>query len=684
MANQTYTSAAKHKIKDIKSQLNMSKNWLTIVILSFIIIPTISYAQMPLDIAQPSAQPQTPQQVEQPETPPPQASQPEAPASVQQGEPGNIVLNFLDADLRDVLQTIGEITGENFIIAPGVTAKISVQTSKPIFARDVFGIFESILEVYGLAAVKTGPFYKILTSAAAKQRSIEIMHGKNAKGLPAGDNIITHIAPIEFISANDILPILQPMLSPAGSIIIYPKTNTMIVTDILSNIKKIIEITEILDVDAFKRMNIQVFALKNNATKTIQKELTDIIATLGIDSKQLSLIPLERLNSIVIFSASAQLMGSIREWIEKLDRGSGEGIIAPTRLYYVKNEKVSSIKAILDQLFILKPPPPGVNFEGEIRLYSYDSANALLIQATPNDYNIIMETIKQLDRQPRQVLIEAIIAEVSLSEGTNLGIQWSLLSGGENAQGPNPSIIGSSSLNMGSLPSPTSIAPPGGLSFLVTDSRRFFGILQALASEGKVNILSNPHIVVKNNEKAFINVGKDIPVATQAQQTSTTGTAGVIQNIEYRKTGVLLNVTPQINEERGVSLHIKQEVSDIAENVTVGQSGFTYPSFTKRETETTVVTKDGEALLIGGLIKEDRREDYKGIPLLMNIPILGYLFRYTTYSTTKTELVILLLPRVIESNEEAVSVTDEFKKRVVDMLKDWKKETPPQLMEKRQ
>ena len=237
---------------------------------------------------------------------------------------------------------------------------------------------------------------------------------------------------------------------------------------------------------------------------------------------------------------------------------------------------------------------------------------------------------------------------------------------------------------MGSLPSPTSIAPPGGLSFLVTDSRRFFGILQALASEGKVNILSNPHIVVKNNEKAFINVGKDIPVATQAQQTSTTGTAGVIQNIEYRKTGVLLNVTPQINEERGVSLHIKQEVSDIAENVTVGQSGFTYPSFTKRETETTVVTKDGEALLIGGLIKEDRREDYKGIPLLMNIPILGYLFRYTTYSTTKTELVILLLPRVIESNEEAVKVTDEFKQRVIEMLKDWEVKTPAALQEKQQ
>lgn len=673
-------------------QVMLLQKWCAIILLLAAVIPsTIAYAQqIPSEPVTPGAAPEAQPQMLQLETPqpqavqpaiPPKATQPETPPPSSQEQPGTIVLNFEDADLKDVLQTIGEITGENFIIAPGVTAKITVQTSKPILTRDVFGIFESIIEVYGLSAIKAGAFYKIVPSNTARQRSIEILQGKDAKGLPSGDRIVTQVVPIEFISANDLFPILQPMLSPAGNIMNYPKANTLIIADILSNIKKILDITEILDVDTFKKMQIEVFTLKNTTTRTIQKELTDIITPLGIG--QFALIPLERFNSIVVFSPSSRLIESIREWIERLDRNVSEDA-APIHFYYVKNDKAANIKALLEQIFILRPPPTGVRIEGEIRLYTYDPANALLIQATPNDYNTIMETIKKLDNQPKQVLIEALIAEVSLSDSTNFGIQWSILSGNVNAQGPNPSIIGSSALTMGTLPKPSSLSPPSGLSFLVTDSSKFFSIIQALASEGKVNILSNPHIVVKNNDKAFINVGKDIPVATQSQQTSITGTTGIIQNIEYKKTGVILTVAPQINEERGVILNIKQEVSDIAENITVGQTGFTYPSFTKRESETTVITKDGEALVIGGLIKEDKRESYTGIPLLMDIPILGYLFRYTTHSTARTELVILLIPKVMDGNAEAANITEEFKKRVEEMIKEWKIEAPLPLQGKKE
>jgi len=208
------------------------------------------------------------------------------------------------------------------------------------------------------------------------------------------------------------------------------------------------------------------------------------------------------------------------------------------------------------------------------------------------------------------------------------------------------------------------IAAPTGLAAFLTDGSRFFGILQALASDGKVKVLSNPHIMVKNYEKASINIGSDEPVATQSTQTAVTGTAGLIQNIEYRKTGVLLTVTTQITEGGMIALTVRQEVSNKSTDRTVGNA--VYPSFSKREAETSVVSKDGETILIGGLIDENKDVTKSGVPLLKDIPLLGNLFRFTNITESRTELAILLTAKVIANPETAASVSDEFKKRVKD------------------
>lgn len=604
-------------------------------------------------------------------------AQQERPAAKKEAE--TIVLNFADANLTDILRTIGEITGENFLLAPGVSGKITIQTAKPVYKKDVFAIFESILEVNGLAAVKTDLYYKIVQSSSAKQRSIEVRGQEDLDSVPPGDRLMTQIVPIEFVSANDIVPVLQPMVSPAGSIYNYSKANTLILTDIASNIKKALDIIKLLDVDAFKRMEIAVIPVVSVEIKTLNKELSDVLSALGLgkDPGQLAVIPIDRLNSLIVFSANNELLESVKDWIKRLDQSNSTGV--STHIYYVQNDKASNIKTILDQLLGGKgsaaavdshaPAPPATGqtkYEGGsgtgMKIHLYEPTNSLIIQSSQADYQNLLKTIKELDQPPKQVLIDAFIAEVKLDESTKYGIQWSVLSGNVNIQ-QNTGLTSTALRDpRGSISAPIGAVAPSGLSVFATDASRFFGVIQAMASVGKLNVLSNPHIVVKNYEKASINIGSDEPIATQSTQTAVTGTSGLIQNIEYRKTGVILTVTPSITQGGMVSMNIRQEVSDKSTDRTVGSA--VYPSFTKREAETSVVAKDAETLVIGGLIQEKKDDSSSGIPILSKIPLLGHLFKYTTYTEGKTELVIMITAKIIANPEQAAAVSDEMKTKL--------------------
>lgn len=608
-----------------------------------------------------------------------------------------VVLNFSDASLKDILRTVADITKENFILAPGVSARISVQTTKPVPRKDVFGIFESILEVNGLSAVKTGSYYKIVPSPTAKQKGLEISDARSAAEIPPGDRMMNLVVPVEFASAGDLAQIIKPMLSAAGAIVNQPKANTLVITDTATNLKGYLDIIATLDVDAFKRMSIAIVPASNVDVKTLSKELSDILGALGLgkDSTQLAIVPLERLNSLVVFAAGPELLASAKEWVVRLDAapvGEGQSI----NIYYVQNDKASNIKNLLDQLIGVKKsaasiaatalanqPPQATAAAAvtkdqarteagseEIKIFIYEPNNAIVILSSRRDYQNLLVTIKELDRPPKQVLINALIAEVKLDEGTKYGVQWSALTGDVNIQqntGIVSSVINNPNAN---IIAPIGAASPTGLMAFATDARRFFGVIQAMASAGKVNVLSNPHIVVKNYEKASINVGSDEPVATQATQTAVTGTAGLVQTIEYRKTGVILTVSPQITEGGMVAMTIRQEVSDKSTDRTVGNA--LYPSFTKREAETSIVARDKETIIIGGLMQEKNDSTRTGVPLLSRIPILGSLFSYTSKTYAKTELVILLTPSVLANPEQAATATDEFRKKVgglKDLLK---------------
>ncbi len=590
-------------------------------------------------------------------------------------EPGTAVLNFNEASLKDILRTVADITGENFVIAPGVNAKITVQTTKPVPKKEMFSIFESILELNGLSAVKAGPYYKIVQAASARQRGLDLLNGPRLADMPNGDGLVNAIVPIEFISANDVMQILKPMLSQAGNITVYTKTNTLILTDSSSNIRKSLEFIETLDVDAFERMHMEMVHVTNVDIKTLNKELAEILSALGFgkDTTQLSIVPIERLNSLLVLSSNTQLLSSVKEWLERLDkRASGESSSIHT--YYVQNDKASNVKAILEQLFSGKRPAglaspaaamPLSPVGEDVKIFLYEPSNALIIQSSQRDYQTMLSTIQELDRIPKQVLIDALILEVKLDETTKFGIQWSALTGNFNLQ-QNTGLF-SSVINdpRGAISTPIGVAAPSGLTAFTTDSSRFFAAIQALATTGKINVLSNPHIVVKNYEKASINVGSDEPVATQSTQTAVTGTGGLIQNIEYRKTGVILTVTPHITEGGMVAMTVRQEVSDKSTDRTVGDR--TYPSFTKREAETSIVAKDRQTLVIGGLIQERNDRTDSGIPFLSKIPVLGHLFKFSTRIEGKTELIILITPRVISDSAQAVLATDEVTNKLEEL-----------------
>ncbi len=623
---------------------------------------------------------------------------------------GMALLNFSDAGIKEVVMAISRITGKNFILAPEVLGrKITIRTTKPIKKKDVFGIFETMLAVNGLSAVKSGAYYTIVPTRAARQRGLALYNTRDRHKIAPGDRMINLLVPIKFISANDVAQILKPSLSPGGNIAVYPKANTLIITERASQARRFLLIINKLDVDLFERLNVSLVHVENVGVKTMARELLDIFKVLGYgkETSQFYTIPIERFNSLIVFASSEELLASAKKWIGQLDQASSTNEVS-THIYYVKNDKASNIKDMLDKLYGREDETDkhtsstasdtastqsdakakgrdakggqttsgttahssssthtSARHHGDgngLDIFIYEPSNAIIIRSSQRDYQMVLRTIRELDRPPQQVLIDAVVVEVALDESTKYGIQWSALTGNVNLQN-NTGLFSTTLDNPNSVIStPIGLAATSGLNVLATDTKTFFGFLQAFASKGKVNVLSNPHILVQNYAKASISVGSDEPIATQSTQTAVTTTASLIQSIEYRRTGIILTVTPHITEGGMVALTLHQEISDVSTSRTVGDG--TFPSFTNREAETSVVIKDGQTIAIGGLIDTKKNKTHSGIPILSKIPLLGNLFKFTSITNDRTELVILLTPRVISSSDDALSATDDLEKKL--------------------
>lgn len=612
-------------------------------------------------------------------------------------EENYIILNFDNAALKDVINTVASITNENFIITPGVDARITIHSSKKIPVSEVMNVFESVLEVNGMAIVRSGNFLKIVSGTTAKQKPTPIYRGIQPEDVANIDRPITQIVPVQYVPASEVSTVLTPLLSQFGSITANPRNNLLIINDLSSSIKRLLKIMREIDVNVFENTRMFFFKPKYSDVLTLSNELTEVLTALNLAGEGIALVPIERINSLIVFSSSPTLLKTVLGWIRKLDEEviTGQNIF----VYPVQNVKAQDIADILKTLYeaedssrprvtpqraqagakdskrkrsatIRRTKSKQAGTGGRIEIIAFEPTNSLIIYAPPGIYRQMVETILKIDIYPREVLIEAVIAEVTLSDSEKFGIQWSVL---HNLSIENKRFdsLAQSTSGSADFPSLASTAPSllsgpsGGLSYIMYRPDKLAAMFVAIASKSKINILQSPSILVRDQQEASIEVGSDIPTATSTTSTTTTDT--LTQSIEYRTVGIKLKIKPTISEEKTVVLDIEQEVSSKGESVQVGRAGNLFPSFTTTKTKTSIVVPNNQGIIIGGIMENKKEKGYQGIPFLSSIPILGNLFRYSVESVTKKELIIFITPHVVVNETEADKLTKNYLRKLKEL-----------------
>jgi general secretion pathway protein D len=689
-----------------------------------------------------------------PEPRPPATPQPPAPPTPGTPAAPNIVFNFDSADVEVVIQAAAEIVGFNYVLAPAVRGrKVTVQTIGRIASDDVFNVLLTILDVNGLAAVRSGNLYRIIPREGAPQSSVRIVVGRDISPLRASDEIVTQIVPLKYISAADAVTLLRPFVAQQGAVTSHRETNLLIITDTAANIRRLLDILKLADVQVALD-ELQVIPIKNADAQELSQLLNQMFSTgrlrtgaaapgvpvaapgptgapaaprpagtdAGQSAERAPLIVAERRSNSLVIHARKQDIETILQLIAKLDIDiyGGQRVF----IYFVEYSKAKDLAATLEAIYgrvaaqgtrspVAPPgsPPPGTQsplayqappasptttprpggagaLEGEggqaltdLRFIADETTNTIIVTTYPRRWKDIGETIKTLDRLARQVLIEVLVAEVVLTDDTKLGIEWAVRNGKftftntQNAGGTLPSLPPSSIIpGGGGLGGGAALLP--GFNMFTFAASEFIAALNALATENKVNVLSSPSIMTSENKKAVINVSTSVPIVTAQQvPVAAGGSTGnsITQTVEYKDAGIILTVTPRIGEHGTVALDVKQEVSDVGENE---PPPINSPRFNKREAETSVVLLNNQTLVLGGLIQSKRTKIRTGLPFLSRIPVLGYLFGSNEEKIEKTELLLLITPRVIGTALDAARLTEQMRKVTPELEQSFKLAPP--------
>ncbi|MBW1781816.1 MAG: type II secretion system secretin GspD [Deltaproteobacteria bacterium] len=629
-----------------------------------------------------------------------------------------VVLNFDNADLYAVINTIGELLGINYIVGPSVAGKVTINTAGGLHKKDLFPIFLKILEVNGLTAIKEGNLYNIVEVKDSPRMPVELRLSKGGEDVPPMDKIIIQIIPLQFISTGDMTALITPFISKGGTIVSDANSNTLIVIDKWPNIMKALRLVQTFDVNMFDKVKYKFYPLEHLEAEEVVAFLTDFTSYYEKAANVLvKFIALTRMNTLLVISTTPHVFKKVEEILQRVDVAVEE---AEQRIYvyFVKNGEAKDLGALVGKIFgkgvsdkdgtevgkkgagtfasisgnpfsaarmaekkaekaaskakkkeapkKTTTPAKGEKevsgtLTGEVKITVDNVRNALIIEATPPDYRLIENLLKQIDVLPRQVLIEATIAEITVNTSTELGMEWALGKGAAAAG------AGSFSATINKLVGTGTDAAYSGLKYSIGVTDKWYAALHALASEGKVNILSSPHVLASDNKEARIDVSREIPIASGTTNIAAS-TVVAETTIEYRDTGVILAVTPHINEQGLVTMDISEEVSDL-EKKSINVAGKDYPAFFKRTVNTTLTVKHGQTIAIGGLIKDKEDEGITGVPCLIKIPVVRYLFGEWSKDVEKIELIVLITPRVVTNLDDVDAVTDEFKQKVRNVMK---------------
>ena len=606
---------------------------------------------------------------------------------------GEITLNFEGDPLPAVVNLIlGEVLKENYVIAPGVSGSVTFATIKPINKDQVLPILEMLLSWNNAALVHIEDRYHVMPRADAIKGNLIPAYGQIQKR----DGYTVMVVPLQYIAPTEMEKVLAPYAKDGAIVKADNARNLLFLSGTKRELNMYMDTINIFDVDWLEGMSTGIFSLQKVDAATIVGEMEAIFGE-GAENPLAGMfrfMPLERLNAIMVITPQEKYLHKAKEWILRLDRADSETSIN-LYVYNVKNIKADDLAGYLNDVFdggsgsssrkqssgtvapgltgreigsstnqsreITRPKSSSRNSSNNdngITISSIEENNQLLINANAQDYDAIMSAVSRLDVEPLQVLIEAKIIEVSLNEDNKFGVQWKF---GEAANVVDTSGI-STRTNVGGLTRTRSAVlgaePSGGtLSYLFTGNN-VEAQLEALNSTSKITVLSTPSILVLNNKEASINVGDEIPVVTNSFSGIGDGNGGNIgrNSVSFRQTGVSLEVKPRINPGGLVYLELTQEVSVPGEVEPISQNR----SISNRTISTEIAIQSGQTVVMGGLISENRERDRSGVPILSKIPILGNLFGQKSLSTSRTELIVLITPTVIENPEQAKQLTKEY------------------------
>ncbi len=592
-----------------------------------------------------------------------------------------ILLNFDNADIYEVIQVIAGTLNLNYIIDPQVTGVVNIRSGTKILPDQLFTVFKKILHVNGLDIRNEGDYEYIYVSR--KPSNVETNSAGQIGNLKDSSEFILQIVPLQYLSSGQAQKLIEPYLSVQGTVTNLAAQNTLLISDFESGLINILRILTKLDISPMASMTIKLVRVDNAPLFDLRDELIEVFDALKINTKDfdaITVVPLERVNSLMLISNSASQIQNGVEWITELD-------VMPTQdrdniyIYNVRNSVASELSELINELLTEDTPKSSstkkkttsrtntkakkttktkkstsssgkslssLRFIGEPVVFADDDRNVILIRALPPDYTRIVKLLERLDNLPRQVLVEVLVAEIQLTNELQFGIEW---------------FVSKERLSFGtdflSLVNPGVGKAASGFSFGMVDGD-VTSFLQALSSRTDIGILSSPQILVLNNEKATVNVGEQVPIVTTETQNSV-GAAQVDKTVQYKDTGIILDVTPQINYNGIILLEVKQTVSNAVENTV---SDISSPVISKRELQTKLAVKTGQTILMGGLIKKDNQTIQSGVPYLMDIPWLGNFFKYQKDKLVKTELIIMITPYVIESEDVLDQYVRDFEQKM--------------------
>ena len=609
---------------------------------------------------------------------------------VAENEAGALSLTFKNTDVRIVIRAVlADTLNVPYVIDPRVQGNVTLETSGPISKNALRVTLEALLKTKGYALVPASDGYVVLPVAEAPRNVETIRHSAPASSDLPG--FAVHVVPLDYTIPTEMQELLEPFAPNGGILRADDSRGLMILAGTSDELSGMLRAIETFDVDRMKGMSFAIYSLRYVEADQIVKELREVFEGEKTETKAaVQFIPVPRINRVIAVARTKEILRSVELWIDKLDLGES----SPGRRIYVYQVKNGRAIDIADTLNLILGTGYGGGYganayggrtgrnatnnrgnnysrqtlpgtaeqssrngltedglgEQGVRIVPSEENNSIVIMATPSEFGVIETALKQIDIPPRQVLVEVTLAEVGLTDELRYGLQWHF------EFGNNTVALGQSSTPKAEFP---------GFSWQHTSSSSASAVLNALEAMTDVKVISSPKILVLNNQSATLQVGDEVPVPTATAISTSDGDAPIVNSIQYRNTGVILTVTPRINDGGLVMLDVEQELSNVVET---SSSGIDAPTIQQRKMSSSIAVQNGSTIALGGLIRSSASNVRSGIPLLKDIPLLGAAFRNTDLVERRTELVVLLTPRIVRDVEETQNVMDYLRREFRALL----------------